>query len=85
MQASVEDIIISGRARVIMKPLLDRLPLVGALQVPDLAFLNTPTKALTHHLLEGWVSTLVHACLIWLFRHGFDSTGVLVHKKAKCR
>ena len=33
-QVSVEDIIISGRIRVIMKPLLDRLPLVGALQVP---------------------------------------------------
>lgn len=38
-QASVEDIIISGRVRVVLKPLLDRLPLVGAVQVPVLAHL----------------------------------------------
>ena len=32
-QVSVEDIIISGRVRIILKPLLEHLPVVGALQV----------------------------------------------------
>ena len=41
MQASVVDLYLHGNLRIVFKPLLQRLPLVGGMQViPNLDFLN---------------------------------------------
>ena len=52
-QASVEDIIVSGRMRIILKPLLVRLPVVGALQVPVLVLSAEQQPDACHHFVAS--------------------------------
>ena len=37
MQVGTEKLILNGRVRIIMKPLMDELPIVGAIQVSQTA------------------------------------------------
>jgi hypothetical protein len=59
-QVSVEDIIISGRVRIILKPLLEHLPIVGALQVPCMASLCSSSITGTADKLQCLNSSLQH-------------------------
>ena len=53
MQASVVDLYVHGNMRIVFKPLLQRLPLVGGMQVgPNLDVLNQILDSLFHKLLR---------------------------------
>ena len=61
MQASVVDLYLHGNLRIVFKPLLQRLPLVGGMQVgPNLDVLNQILDSLFHKLLRLFFSAILN-------------------------
>ena len=61
MQASVVDLYLHGNLRFVFKPLLQRLPLVGGMQViPNLDVLNQILDSLFHKLLRLFFSAILN-------------------------
>ena len=68
MQASVVDLYLHGNLRIVFKPLLQRLPLVGGMQViPNLDVLNQILDSLFYKLLRDIISAI--DCLQMFFLH----------------
>ena len=61
MQASVVDLYLHGNLRIVFKPLLQRLPLVGGMQVgPNLDVLDQSLDSLFHKLLRLFFSAILN-------------------------
>ena len=68
MQASVVDLYLHGNLRIVFKPLLQRLPLVGGMQViPNIDVLNQILDSLFYYLLRVVFSTILNLFLADVF------------------
>ena len=70
MQASVVDLYLHGNLRIVFKPLLQRLPLVGGMQViPNLDVLDQSLDSLFYKLLSDIFLQFSIDCLQMFFLH----------------